>query len=109
VLTGIVKNMPSQEIEYDYMAGVSIGAINASILATYPVGELLDGINSLRNLYETYTTAELFEFYDPWFVAPFTHTSFADNTKLLNIVKDKLADRPFVRNLSVLAADLING
>ena len=35
----IFDNLPEQEIQYDYYSGVSIGAMNASILALYPKGE----------------------------------------------------------------------
>ena len=101
--------MPGDEIEYDYVAGVSIGAINASVLATFPKGEEKEAIDLLTSLYETYTTSELFEFYSPWWIAPFTHPSFADNTKLMEIVDETLGDRPFQRKLSFMAADLKNG
>lgn len=83
VLQGLVQNMPEDEIEYDYVAGVSIGAINASILATFPKGDEKEAVDLLTSLYETYTTSELFEFYSPWWIAPFTHSSFADNSKLM--------------------------
>ena len=39
VIKGIFENMPAEEIQYDIIAGVSIGAVNASILATFPKGE----------------------------------------------------------------------
>jgi len=39
VLKALADKMPPGEIEYDYIAGVSIGAYNASILATFPIGK----------------------------------------------------------------------
>ena len=37
-LKGLVDNMPPNEVMYEYVAGVSIGAVNASIFSTYPPG-----------------------------------------------------------------------
>ena len=37
-LKGLVDNMPPHEVMYEYVAGVSIGAVNASIFSTYPPG-----------------------------------------------------------------------
>ena len=63
--------MPAEEIDYDYIAGVSIGAVNGSIFATYEKGQEKLAAKSIASLYETYTSAELFSFYSPWFLAPF--------------------------------------
>ena len=105
----MIESMPAEDMEYDYIAGVSIGAINASILALYPTGELKEGVRVLReDFYQKYTTGEMIDFYDPWFIAPFTHKSFASNEKLMKIVNEKLEGKPFQRKLSILAADLKN-
>ena len=45
VLKGLIDSMPPGEMEYDYVAGVSIGAYNASILATYPIGKEKEAID----------------------------------------------------------------
>ena len=45
MLKGLVDSMPANEIEYDYIAGVSIGAYNASILATFPIGDEKEAID----------------------------------------------------------------
>ena len=39
VLKSIVEQMPAEDIKYDYISGVSIGAINASYLALFPPGQ----------------------------------------------------------------------
>ena len=39
VLKGLIDSMPVGEMEYDYVAGVSIGAYNASVFATFPIGK----------------------------------------------------------------------
>jgi predicted acylesterase/phospholipase RssA len=47
----MVKLMHSQEVEYDIIEGVSAGAINAGILATYPKGEEENAANLLADIW----------------------------------------------------------
>ena len=47
VLKGLVDSMPPGELEYEYVAGVSIGAYNASILATFPIGKEKEAIDMM--------------------------------------------------------------
>ena len=37
-LEAIVEEMQAHDITYDFIGGVSIGALNASIFATFPLG-----------------------------------------------------------------------
>ena len=39
VLQGMIENMPEGSMEYDYISGVSVGALAASVLATFPKGQ----------------------------------------------------------------------
>lgn len=47
MLKGLVDSMPPGELEYDYVAGVSIGAYNASVLATFPIGKEKEAIDAM--------------------------------------------------------------
>ena len=71
VIKGIFENMPAEEIQYDIIAGVSIGAINASLLATYPKGEEQEAKDFLFNMFHGHTSDELFKLKSPVFLAPF--------------------------------------
>ena len=51
VINGIVNNMADEDIEYDFFAGVSIGAINASIMATFAKGQEKEAAKDLMTLY----------------------------------------------------------
>ena len=44
------------ELMYDYVSGVSIGAINASIISLYSAGEEKQAIAELENLYLSLNT-----------------------------------------------------
>ena len=71
VIKGIFENMPAEEIQYDIIAGVSIGAINASLLATYPKGEEQEAKDFLFNMFHGHTSDELFSLKSPVFLTPF--------------------------------------
>lgn len=78
-LKAVIEHMPAEEVRYDYVSGVSIGAVNASIFATFAPGEEKEAAAKIESLYETYKTSDLINFYTPRWLALFTHTSMADN------------------------------
>ena len=48
VLNAFVENLPPQEVAYDVVAGVSIGAIAASTIATFRIGDEKRAIEKLN-------------------------------------------------------------
>ena len=44
--------MEPEETEYDYVAGVSIGAANASVFATFPKGQEKEAIEHMAKLFD---------------------------------------------------------
>jgi len=47
VLQGILEKFPAEEVAYDYIAGVSIGAINASIMSLYEPGKEQEALTEM--------------------------------------------------------------
>ena len=95
VLKAMIDNMPAHEMMYDYVGGVSVGALNAAVLASYAPGEEREAVEMMQSLYEGHATAELFDFHTPRLLAPFKESSLADNAKLKDQLRDALGDRPF--------------
>ena len=95
VLKTVIENMPPEEVMYDYVAGVSVGALNASILASFAPGDEMKAVETMSSVYDGRATKELFEFYTPRLLAPFRKSSLADNTKLKENLASTLGDRPF--------------
>ena len=95
VLKAIVENMPPEEVMYDYVGGVSIGALNASILASFPRGEEKEAVKTMYSVYDGRATSELFDFYTPKLLAPFQNTALADNKPLMDVLEETLGGRPF--------------
>jgi len=106
VIKAIAEHMPSWLIDYTHVAGVSIGAINASFFSVYPRGQEKEAAAAISHLYDTNTTEDLFHWFSPIILAPFQHNSLADLSPLGDVIKQYLGDRPFARKLSLMICDL---
>ena len=59
-LYALVKNLPKKEVEYDVVSGISVGALNAVHLSTYPKGEELQMAIDLMNIWLNLTQDNLY-------------------------------------------------
>lgn len=64
---GVLKAMSEMldpiDIQYDVVEGVSVGALNAFVLATYPKGSEKDAIDRLILLWQTISAATLWSYW----------------------------------------------
>ena len=51
-LEGLINSLPADEVQYDVITGVGIGAINAAIIASHPKGEEKQAINELVTMWK---------------------------------------------------------
>ena len=70
VLKSIVEQMPAEDIKYDYVTGVSIGAINASLFALFAPGEEKEAAELLLRSYDGHSSTDSFDAYSPLIFAP---------------------------------------
>ena len=68
VLKAVIEQMDPDEITYDYVAGVSIGAVNAALMALHEPGKEKEALEMMTELYTGRETKDLFEFHTPWYV-----------------------------------------
>ena len=54
VLKAFLAELDPSEIKWDYVSGVSVGAINGSFLALHPPGDERKAIQELEDLYMNY-------------------------------------------------------
>lgn len=107
VLKSIVEQMPAEDIKYDYVSGVSIGAINASIFALFAPGEEKEAAELIVKSYDGQASSDAYDAYSPLIFAPFMHDSMTDNTKFVERLENLMVDKPFKRKLSILSADML--
>ena len=86
VLKAFVDHMPNNELQYDYVAGVSIGAVNAAVFATFEKGEEKEAAEFISNIYAGHSSKGLFEFRSPMLIKAFTEESLALN----KLFRDKI-------------------
>ena len=101
--------MPSEELAYDFVSGVSIGSVNASVFALFAPGEEREAADYITSFYDGTSSSDIFEIRSwPWIKA-FTENSLADTTKLKDMLTIIFADKPFKRKLSFISSDIKSG
>lgn len=56
----LVRNLPASEVKYDVISGVSVGALNAAHISTYPIGEETLMADELIELWTNLTAGNLY-------------------------------------------------
>ena len=95
VLNSLVDVMPPEELEYDYVGGVSIGAVNASLFSLFEKGDERNAVRTMLSLWDGHEASEFFEFINNWLIEGFRQSSLADNAKLKDIIREILGNKPF--------------
>lgn len=109
VLNALVDNLPPEELRYDYVGGVSIGAVNASIFSLYDKGNEKEAARFLHELWSGRSTSEFFHFRDWWPIKAFSESSVADNGPFRDILDGIFGTKHFKRKLSIMSSDLNTG
>ena len=81
---GVYQALEEADIRPSWIAGISIGAINAAIIAGNPPGKRLE---RLRSFWERITASPLYTWPDPWF----SDGAFAPNNEQFHAVFDQLS------------------
>lgn len=99
-LKALTDTLPENEFAWDYISGVSIGAINASNISLYAKGDEKAAIKELEKLYFSYSTSDFFTFWPTIVFEPLWKSAMTDNTGMVNMLEDVLGKKPFKRPLS---------
>lgn len=68
------------DYRYDFVSGVSVGAINGAMVAMAEKGDERSAVQEMYEMYTSMMLNELYEFW-PWFFQPFIKNSLLDVTK----------------------------
>ena len=63
VLKAFAERLPKEEIEYDIITGISVGAINASFLSTFKKGDEINAFADINNKWENLDHSKVWEFW----------------------------------------------
>ena len=96
-------------MHYDYLSGVSIGAINAAAFALYDFGREREAVDAMKKIYTEHDMHELWEYWPGVIFPPLWEKSFVNNKGLGEIIGAFFGDKPWKRKVSVEAVDLVTG
>jgi hypothetical protein len=76
------------------------------VFALHAKGEEKAAIAELEQMYLTYLPQDFWTFWPHKLLSPFYHSSFVDNTKMVNMLDVLLTDKPFKRKFSWQAVNI---
>ena len=83
-LKALVNNLDPLEVHYDYLSGVSVGAIISSYFSIYDFGKEKEAIQSLEEMFMT--NKPFFKFWPTYVLEPFWKSSIIDPTQLYDLL-----------------------
>ena len=107
VLWGLVHYGNASDYQYDVVAGVSIGSINASGLAAFAIGNEKEAVDYIFSTWEDIDTASIYQERDLGLVASLYSESVYDTSPGLATMQRLLAPfSEYKRALSLSAVDI---
>ena len=106
VLSGMIEQQPG--VDFDYMLGVSAGALNAGYLSTFPVGPagLKEGVANLKSLWSTTKSEDVWSIrLDPFKAPP----SLLSVDPLQLLLEQILQGRSVQRKVTIGTTNLATG
>ena len=101
-LKGMTKYLDPIEYHYDVVVGVSVGAINAALLAIHPPGEEKKAVAELEELWRSHLPQDL------WATWPYVnffggvyYASFLDSSPMHAEIHRHLDGKPFQRKIAI--------
>ena len=97
------------EVHYDYVSGVSIGAVNSAALAVFDFGQEAQAVEFLESLYLSHLPQDFWKFWPSAIFPPLWKNSIADNTGMVDTLNNLFRDIPFKRKVAIQSVDLNTG
>lgn len=112
VLSGFVKNLPAEEVQYDVISGISVGSLNGLYISTYEKGDEANMVDNLLNLWRQLRREKVYKpwhgFYITVIEAFFNQPSLFDNSPLKESLDEYIKGKEIKRKLSIGVTDATN-
>lgn len=97
-LKGLFENLPADEVKYDIITGVSLGAFNGALIATKSPGQEKEAAEELYNIWKNLKKNEIYENWTLGFLQGFFYKEGLYNNKpefkkMESYFKDKTLER----------------
>ena len=104
-IKAFIETLEPNEYAYDYISGVSAGALNAAVMAKYSKGEEAAGLMDLMNVYRQNLISDYLHAWPYILVQAFIRSSIMDVSKAFEFFDRVIGDGPFKRKISYLSVD----
>lgn len=93
-LQAMIENLDPIDYAYDYISGVSVGAINAAILANFEKGQEAKGLEKLQQLYVDVSNSisDIMTVWPYIYVQAFFKNSVLDTTKAFEFFTNQIGN-----------------
>jgi NTE family protein len=107
-LKAMIETLDPSEYAYDYVSGISIGALNGSILSTFEKG---NEAQALGKLYDFFTGNLFSDYLDLWpniWYNAFVKSSIINPKRAFEFIDGLIGSEPFKRKFSWLSVNIAN-
>jgi len=109
VIAGLIANLPAEEVQYDVISGVSVGAINGLYVSTYSKGEEQQMASELIALWTNLTRDQVYVPWDGTYLsvirAFFDKPSLLDNSPAKKYLANFMENKEVKRKISIGITD----
>ena len=107
-LKALVEVLDPIEYAYDYISGVSVGALNAGVMAKFEKG---DEVRAVQEIYDMFTLNVFSDNLDRWpyiYINAFLKNSIYDVKRGYDFFERYIGKEPFKRKISYLSVNMVN-
>lgn len=108
-IKALVESLDPVEHAYDYISGVSVGALNAGVMAKFGKGDEAGGLEALLSIYQNHLISDYIETWPLLLVRAFTRNSLMNVSKAFDFFDKTIGSDPFKRKISYLSVNTANG
>lgn len=106
VFDSLVKNLPKEDVAYDVVTGVSVGAINGAGIATFAPGEEVEAADFIMDVWSNIKKDSL---YDQWtggyIQGALFEKGILNNKKMITFLEKTIAGRQLKKRITVASGD----
>lgn len=107
VFITFTKLIAEQDLTYDVVAGVSVGSLNGSGLASYAPGNETAAAEWIFGVWNDLTTSDVFTSWPGGIIQGlFWEQGIFNNTNLITFFKEKLSDKKIIKKISLGTTDM---
>jgi hypothetical protein len=109
VIMGLIQNLPPDEVEWDVVTGIGLGALNAAIVGQVAQGQESVAATNLNNFWTSFSYGQIYVDWPGGLITGLLLESGLYDSAPLKKTIAKLTPSKFLRWTSVGATDLISG